>query len=80
MSFKVCWLDDWPEHLQNSSYCGVLPVCSAQYLTKMVQETVVNQQQGHGQPWFNDEREKRTLARVVWSKREATAAQIALKA
>lgn len=43
----------------------VLPVCSAQYLSKMVQETVVNQQQGHGQPWFNDEREKRTLARVV---------------
>ncbi|KAK3547711.1 hypothetical protein QTP86_028240 [Hemibagrus guttatus] len=38
------------KHLQNCSSCGVFPVCSGQYLSKVAQKegTVMNRRQGHG--------------------------------
>ena len=66
------------EHLQNCSSCWVLLVCGGQYLSKLVKEgTVVNQQQGHGQPRLTDTCGKERLARMGLSKRWVTDAQIA---
>jgi len=63
------------EHLQNCSSCGVFPVCSGHYLSKVVQgRNSVNQRQGHG---LIDARGERRLACVVRSIRWATVAQTA---
>lgn len=53
----------------NCSSCGVLLVCSGQYQKWPKEETMGNQQQGHGWMRLIDARDERRFAHVVPSNR-----------
>ncbi|KAK3514424.1 hypothetical protein QTP70_018247, partial [Hemibagrus guttatus] len=69
-------LEPWHNIMSTDRSCGVFPVCSGQYLSKVIQGRNSGEL-ATGRPRLTDARGEQRLARVVRSNRRATVAQIA---